>query len=334
MSHYHVYGLGNALVDFEFEVTDAILSDLKIEKGVMTLIDEHQQIVLMDSLAFLQSKKSSGGSAANTIIAVSQFGGKTYYSCKVANDETGDFYLQDLRACGVDSNISESGRESGHTGKCVVMVTPDADRTMNTFLGITGDISSSELDTDAIAAADYLYLEGYLASSETGYRAAVSARKIAEAAGRKTALTLSDPNMVKFFKNNLTEMIGDGVDLLFCNDAEATIMTDTTSVKEAAEALKTHAKVLCITLGAEGALIVDGDNTIQIASHPTEAVDTNGAGDMFAGTYLYGITRGMSHTEAGNLASRAAAEIVSVFGARLTHDQFGRLRQSILENGA
>jgi len=329
MNDYHVYGLGNALVDFEFKLTDTLLSDLNIEKGVMTLIDEQQQIALMENLAFLKSKKSSGGSAANTIIAISQFGGETFYSCKVADDETGDFYLQDLNACGVDTNISESGRESGHTGKCVVMVTPDADRTMNTFLGITNNLSVSELNADAIAASEYLYLEGYLAASETGYHAAVEARKIAEAAGRKTSITLSDLNMVRFFKNNLHEMIGDGVDLLFCNGAEALIMANASSINDAAEALKVHAKVLCITLGAEGALIIDGDTTVQIDSHPIEAIDTNGAGDMFAGAYLYGITHGMSPAEAGNLASRAAAEVVSVFGARLTLEQFSRLCQKM-----
>ena len=124
-------------------------------------------------------------------------------------------------------------------------------------------------------------------------------------------------------------MIGNGVDLLFCNHAEATSMTDTTSIHDAAEALKVHAKVLCLTLGAEGALIVDGDNTVQIASHPTEAVDANGAGDMFAGAYLYGITHGMQPAAAGNLAARAAAEVVSVYGARLTSDQFSRLHQTL-----
>ncbi len=329
MNHYHVYGLGNALVDFEFEVSDAVLSNLSIEKGVMTLIDEPQQIALMDKLGTLQHKKSSGGSAANTIIAVSQFGGKTWYSCKVADDSTGDFYLQDLRDCGVDTNISESGRESGHTGKCVVMVTPDADRTMNTFLGITGSIADTELNPDAIAAADYLYMEGYLASSDSGYRAAIEARKIAEAAGRRTALTLSDPNMVKFFKGNLIEMIGDGVDLLFCNDTEATTMTDTTSVEAAAQALKAHAKSLCITLGAKGALIIEGENTIEIAPHPVTAVDTNGAGDMFAGAYLYAITHGMGIEAAGKLAARAAAEIVGVFGARLTQAHFTALQKAV-----
>ena len=172
-------------------------------------------------------------------------------------------------------------------------------------------------------------MEGYLSSSETGYQAAIEARKIASTAGKKTALTLSDPNMVKFFKDNLSAMLGDGVDLLFCNDAEATMMTDTTNVNDAAAALKAHAKQVCITLGSKGAMIVGAGDTVEIAAHPITAIDTNGAGDMFAGAYLYGITHGMSAAEAGNLASRAAAEVVSVFGARLSADQFGRLQQSV-----
>lgn len=326
MNQYHVYGIGNALVDFEFEVSDSELAELGIEKSVMTLIDEDRQIELMQKLASHDHKKASGGSAANTIIATSQFGGSTYYSCKVANDETGDFYLHDLRACGVDTNISANDRESGHTGKCVVMVTPDADRTMNTFLGITGDISVSEVNADAVAASEYTYMEGYLSSSDSGYKAAIEARNIAEAAGRKTALTLSDPNMVKFFKGNLEAMLGNGVDLLFCNEAEATMMTETSTVAEAAAALKSHTKSLCITLGAKGALIVSNGESVEVAPHAVNAIDTNGAGDMFAGAYLYGITHGMGPAEAGALASRASAEVVSVFGARLSDEQFGKLR--------
>ena len=326
MSQYHVYGLGNALVDFEFEVSETTLSALHIEKGVMTLIDAQQQTALMAKLASLGHKKSSGGSAANTLIAVSQFGGQTYYSCKVASDETGDFYLHDLHICGVDTNISDTRREPGRTGKCVVMVTPDAERTMSTFLGISVDISPSELDPKVIAASDYLYIEGYLASSDSGYQAAVEARKIAEAAGRKTALTLSDPNMVKFFKNHLIEMIGDGVDLLFCNDTEAIAMTGARSVEEAINALQGYAKSLCITLGAKGALLVEAGEHFNIAPHPIVAVDTNGAGDMFAGAYLYGITHGMGPARAGELAARAAAEVVGVLGARLTQDQFHTLQ--------
>ena len=325
MSQYHVYGIGNALVDFEFEVSDSELADLGIEKSVMTLIDEERQVDLMHKLSRHKHKKSSGGSAANTIIATAQFGGKTYYSCKVANDETGDFYLHDLRACGVDTNISETGRESGHTGKCVVMVTPDADRTMNTFLGITGDISANEVNADAVKASEYTYMEGYLSSSESGFKAAIEAREIAKAAGNKTALTLSDPNMVKFFKDNLDAMMGDGVDLLFCNEAEAMMMTECDNVTDAVNGLKQHTQMLCVTLGAKGALVVNGADTFEIAPNRVDAVDTNGAGDMFAGAYLYGITHGLSPAEAGSLASRASAEVVSVFGARLNAEQFAKL---------
>ena len=317
MKQYDVYGIGNALVDFEFELSDAELQSLEVEKGLMTLIDADQQAVLLKKLAHHQHKKSSGGSAANSTIAVAQLGGRAYYSCKVANDSTGDFYLNDLQACGVDSNIGERVREAGDTGKCVVMVTPDAERTMNTFLGITGDLSLGEVDPDAIAAADYTYLEGYLASSDSGCHAAAEAHKMAKAAQRKTALTLSDPNMVKFFKANLETMLGDGVDLLFCNDAEALMMSDANSIGAAAAHLQTLATTVCITLSAKGALIIDRGETIEVAPHPVTAVDTNGAGDMFAGAYLYGITHGMSAAQAGKLASRAAAEVVRGFGARL-----------------
>ncbi|MEM7206891.1 MAG: adenosine kinase [Pseudomonadota bacterium] len=326
MHKYDVYGVGNALVDFEFEVTETRLSELGIEKGVMTLIDEDQQIILMNNLSDTQSKKSSGGSAANTIIAVSQFGGSAYYSCKVANDDTGDFYLADLQACGVDSNLNNNPREYGHTGKCVVMVTPDADRTMNTFLGITGDIAANELDPNAIADSTYTYLEGYLASSETGHRAAIDARDHAKQAGLKTALTLSDPNMVRFFKGNLEKMLGDGVDLLFCNELEALEFTGMDSISDAASALSQKASTTCITLGAKGALIVDSGQNFEIPAYPTDAVDSNGAGDMFAGAFLYGITHGMSIEEAGNLASRSAAKVVGNFGARLSSEQVSGLK--------
>ncbi|MDH5734750.1 MAG: adenosine kinase, partial [Gammaproteobacteria bacterium] len=220
MKKYHVYGVGNALVDMEFEIEDAFLQTSGIEKGVMTLVDEQRQHELIAHLDAFEGKKASGGSAANTIIAVNYFGGNAFYSCKVANDELGDFYVNDLLAAGVDTNIGD-GRKEGVTGKCLVMVTPDAERTMNTFLGITETFSVDELHQDAIKDSEYLYIEGYLVTSETGRHAAIEARKIAEKFGVKTALTFSDPAMVEYFKSGLAEMLGEGVDLLFCNEAEA-----------------------------------------------------------------------------------------------------------------
>lgn len=316
MKKYHVYGVGNALVDMEFEIEDAFLQTSGIEKGVMTLVDEQRQHELIAHLDAFEGKKASGGSAANTIIAVNYFGGNAFYSCKVANDELGDFYVNDLLAAGVDTNIGD-GRKEGVTGKCLVMVTPDAERTMNTFLGITETFSVDELHQDAIKDSEYLYIEGYLVTSETGRHAAIEARKIAEKFGVKTALTFSDPAMVEYFKSGLAEMLGEGVDLLFCNEAEARSWSGSDDLNQALESLKSVAKTFAVTLGGKGAMVYDGQRMIEISPHPVKAVDSNGAGDMFAGAFIYGITHGHSFYEAGNIASLAAARVVSQFGPRL-----------------
>ena len=331
MSKYHVYGIGNALVDKEFEVEDSFLQSTSIEKGLMTLVEQDRLIEILESLksTYGLKKRASGGSAANTIIAVSYFGGNTYYSCNVANDETGDFYVNDLKAAGVDTNLGDD-REEGITGKCLVMVTPDAERTMNTYLGITADLSSKHLDEEAIKASEYLYIEGYLVSSESARPAAIEAKRIAEANGVKTAFTFSDPAMVQFFKDGLVEMIGEGVDLLFCNEAEALNYSDTDNIPEAIEQLKKIAKRFVITLGSKGAIVFDGENQLNVAPHSITAVDSNGAGDMFAGAFLYAITHGYSYQQAGDLASLASAEVVSNFGPRLESEKHDQIKEKVL----
>lgn len=320
MTKYDVYALGNALLDIEFEVSPETLNELGIDKGVMTLLDEEAQNKIVNHLTAYEQKRSCGGSAANTLIAVSQFGGKAFYSCKVADDEPGKFYTQDLIDCGVATNLDTHEPESGVTGKCLVFVTPDADRTMNTFLGISGNFSDAELVPEVIANAEYTYIEGYLVSGETSKQAAIKAKEIAQTAGNKVAFSLADLNMVKFFKSGLLEIIGSGVDLLFANEGEALLMADTDDLATAIEYLKTLAKEFAITRGAAGSVVFDGANLIEIAPCPVKAIDTVGAGDMYAGAFLYGITNGMSHQEAGNLASLASAKIVTSLGARLKTD--------------
>ena len=224
MKKYQLCAIGNALVDMEFKVEDSFIDACSIDKGVMTLVEEQRQDELVAALEGHPGKWACGGSAANTVIAAAQFGADCFYSCKIAADETGDFYLRDMQDAGVASN-ADHGRGTGKTGKCLVMVTPDAERTMNTYLGISEGFSVAELDAEAIAAAEYLYIEGYLVTSPTGRAAAIEAKRIAEQAGVKTALTFSDPAMVEFFKGGLAEMIGTGVDLLFCNEAEALAWT-------------------------------------------------------------------------------------------------------------
>lgn len=322
---YDVYGLGNALVDIEFEISADVLHDIGVEKGVMTLIDEEQQFQLVEQLQGNHRKRSCGGSAANTMIAISQFGGKAFYSCKVGPDETGQFYLDDLQAFGVATNPQPVAQRQGITGKCLVFVTPDADRTMNTFLGTTATFSSEELDQDAIVQSMYTYIEGYLVSSPTGQQAAVKAREIAQAAGKKVSLSLSDPNMVRFFKPQLLEIIGEGIDLIFANEHEALGLAETDRLEEAIAYLKTLSNGFAITRGSQGSIVYDGTQLTEIAPTPVQAIDTVGAGDMYAGGVLYGITHGFSLAEGGVLGSRASAELVTDLGPRMDTDKVQRI---------
>lgn len=318
---YDVYGIGNALVDIVTEVDNDFFEKNNVEKGVMTLVDEERQHVLMNVIDRKRSQMACGGSAGNTMIAVNQFGGKSFYSCLVAKDELGKFFLEDLNRNGVNTNLSYDTCPEGITGKCLVMTTPDADRTMNTFLGISSFLAPEQLDEEAIKNSSYIYLEGYLVASPGGLEAMKHAKQIAEKYNVHTSLTLSDPNMVKFFAAQFEEVIGASVDLLFCNEEEAMTITSTTSVAEARVKLKQLAKRFAITLGANGALIFDGDTFIEIEPYKVRALDTNGAGDMFAGAFLYAITHGHSFAEAGKLASLASSRVVSQFGPRLTPAQ-------------
>ncbi len=328
MKKYHLTAIGNALVDMEFKVEDNFLAACAIDKGVMTLVAEERQNELVAALEDHPGKWACGGSAANTVIAAAQFGADCFYSCKLAADETGDFYLRDMHTAGVTSN-ADNGRGPGITGKCLVMVTPDAERTMNTFLGISEGFSVAELDADAISASEYLYIEGYLVTSPTGRAAAIEAKRIAEQVGVKTALTFSDPAMVQYFKEGLAEMIGDGVDMLFCNQAEALAWTDCSQLEEAIDALKQIAGNFAVTCGADGAILFDGDNLHRVSPHAVTAVDSNGAGDMFAGALLFSLTRGDSFPDAGRLASLASARVVSSFGPRLLAEDHQEILQTI-----
>ncbi len=330
MKKYHIYGLGAALVDTEIDVTDEDLINMSVEKGLMTLVDEERQHELTRHLEghLVHAKRASGGSACNSIYAASCFGAKAYYSCKVANDSNGEFFLNDLKEAGVECN-NQSHNDQGITGKCLVLISPDAERSMNTYLGISASLSVNELNQAAITESEYLYIEGYLVTSPSGLTAAIEAMKIANQHGVKTAISLSDPGMVDFFKEGLKEMIGDRVNLLFCNEAEAKGWTNTDDLDEAITLLKETADSFAVTLGAKGAIVYDGEKTIEIEPHSVQAIDTNGAGDMFAGAFLYAISHGHDFAQAGKLASLASATVVSDYGPRLHLDRHSELLASI-----
>jgi len=328
MSRYDVYGIGNALVDMEYSVTPEDLERMRIDKGVMTLTDVDHQSEMMLYLDEHHVHRSAGGSAANTVIALAQFGGRGFYTCKVADDDLGRLYIDDLRDNAVETNAHD-GREEGHTGRCMVLVTPDADRTMCTYLGITGGLARSEIVPQAIRDSEYLYLEGYLATSDTARAAAIEARRIAREAGVRTSLSLSDPNIVMYFGDALREMIGDGVDLLFANEDEAMGLTGMPELEAALDALKAHAREYVVTRGAKGAVVWDGAQLIEVAAEKVEALDTVGAGDMFAGAFLYGRSQGWSHEEAAGFAVRASARVIENYGPRLTRAQALEVRNGV-----
>lgn len=332
MKKYHVYGIGAALVDQEFEVEDSFFTHESIQKGIMTLVDGESQATLEQRLLakFGLKTRSGGGSVANSIYAISQFGGNSFFSCKVANDEAGDFYVEQLGHHNIHTNLDNDNRESGVTGKCLVMVSADTERTMLSFLGISESLSKNEIDVEALKDSEYLFLEGYQVTSDTGREASIYARKIAQENGVKTSITLSDPAMVQFFRGGLQEMIGEGVDLLFANDVEAKEWTGMETEEEALEELKKTAKQIVVTCGSKGALLFDGKKNISIAPHQVKAVDSNGAGDMFSGAFLYAVSAGHDFETAGNLASLAAATTVSTFGPRLAYEEHQKILKQVI----
>ena len=318
-----LYAIGNALVDSEFLVSDEFLAGQGIEKGCMTLIDDARRHVLLAALAERHpcAKRASGGSAANSVIAFSAFGGEAFYACKVANDDDGRFYLEDLCSAGVGAP-SHALAEVGVTGTCIVMVTPDTERTMNTHLGITSALSAGELDMNRLPQARYLYIEGYLATSPSARAAVRLARHTARERGIITALTFSDPAMVQYAREGLEDMLADGVDILFCNESEARQWTGADTAEEAVTRLHRVSPLVVVTLGSEGALASERGQLTRIAPCPVKAVDSNGTGDAFAGAFLYGLSQGWSLARAGELASRTASRVVSRFGPRLDRNEY------------
>jgi sugar/nucleoside kinase (ribokinase family) len=326
MATYNIYGIGAALVDTEVEVSDAFLANASIDKGVMTLVDEARQAELLGALASedVKLQRKCGGSVCNSVVAASSLGAKTFFSGKVADDSDGQLYINDLQVAGVD--LHRAGQESGITGKCLVMVTDDAERTMNTFLGASEALSAREIDQAALVDSEWFYVEGYLVTDEARTLATKAAVETAKANGVKVAISLSDPFVVSVFGDALREVIGGGVDLIFCNKDEAMTFTGTESLEKAAETLKQYSKTFAITDGANGAITFDGNETNQSKGVEAKAIDTNGAGDMFAGAFLYAITSGKSYAWAAGLANDCATRVVAQFGPRLEPSEFDAIK--------
>ncbi len=311
---YDVYGVGNAIMDLQLRCDDAFLDVIGVEKGVMTLVEEAQQNQVLEALAAHAPHECPGGSAANTIVGVADLGGRTAYAGKTGNDAFGERYLAAMRDLGVAIEVAPG---EGQTGTCVVLVTPDAQRTMLTHLGVSATLGPDDVDAAEIARARYVYVEGYLFAGESTRAAALKAVELAKKAGVRVALTVSDPFIVDLCRDDFIRLIEGPVDLLFCNELEARALTGLDDPIACARELHRHADNVALTLGANGSIIMHENEAIPIEGVEVEAVDTTGAGDMYAAGVLYGITNGLSWKQAGHLGSHAAARIVAQLGARL-----------------
>lgn len=326
--HYHLYAIGNALVDSEYEVSDEQLIHMGVDKRHMTLIDMHRRAELLHHVHGHQPRRTGGGSAGNTVVALAQLGGKAFYSCRVSDDELGHFYADDLSHNGVATNLSHTKAQHGQTGSCLVFVTPDAERSMCTFLGATADLEETALHPEDIAKSKVYYMEGYLAASPTGLAAATKGKQIAKNAGVALAATLSDISMINFCRAGLDAMPEGGLDYVFCNEEEAKVWCASQDWSQIVSTLGALAKTVCITRGPKGCLILSSGAQLEVSAPAVKAVDTNGAGDMFAGAFLYAVTHGYNHEQAASLGNRCAAEVVSQPGNRLTPAKMLSLREA------
>ena len=314
--NYDLVGIGNALVDLEIQVDDHFIEKFSLVKGGMTLSTQEGQKIILDALAGRAQKIVSGGSAANTIHGVSVLGGKTYYLGRVANDAYGRHYTEDMQACGVGFPGPDAANQG--TGACVVLVTPDAQRTMVTHLGISAHLHAGNIDPTIIRKAKMVYIEGYLWTADEIRSAGLKMAEIAKSEGLPVAFTLSDAFVVNSCKESLIDFIRWQVDILFCNEAEALAMAGTDDVDEAFTVLRGMTDTLFVTREKNGSLAGNSqENKIVVNAIPVKAVDTTGAGDLYAAGALYGLLRNHSLEESAIIGSYCASQVVTHFGARI-----------------
>ncbi len=311
---YDVIGIGNAIVDIIGRCDDDFLARHDAPKGHMRLVDAETVEALYKDMG--PGVEISGGSAANSLVGVASFGGRAGFIGKVANDDFGKVFAHDIRAAGVAFN-SKPVEGKDPTSRSLILVTPDGERTMNTFLGISTDIDDGEVDPAEIAAAKIVYLEGYLFDRPDAKAAFRQAVEIARKAGRKVALTLSDGFCVDRHRDEFRELIRDGIDILLANEDEIKSLYQTEDFEEAARRTMEDTELAALTRSGKGSLIISGTNRIEIPVDPVAKVeDSTGAGDLYAAGLLYGIATGKDLATAGRLGSIAAAEVISHVGAR------------------
>lgn len=320
MKRYHVTGIGNAIVDVLARVEDAFLTGNGVEKGIMQLIDAARAIELYGHMG--PAREISGGSAANTIAGLGMLGARASYVGKVRDDQLGAIFAHDIRSLGVDYDTPMVPRshDGDETGRCMVLVTPDGERSMNTYLGVSAHLSPADIDKDAMAGSEWIYLEGYRfdgPDSQHAFRKAIAAAK---GAGGRVAITLSDPFCIERHRDAFRRMVREDIDLLFANEHEIVALYQTATLPEAMAAAQAEVALTACTVGPKGVHVIGADEILDIPAAPMPRVDATGAGDLFAAGFLYGLTHGRDLTTCGRMGCLAAGEVIGHIGARPEED--------------
>jgi len=311
---YDVVGIGNAIVDIIARCDEGFLTKHDLDKGFMRLIDAEEAGRLYEAMG--PAIERSGGSVANSIAGLASFGGKCGFIGRVAADQFGGIFRHDIRSLGI-AYTTEPATDGAPTARCLILVTPDGERTMNTFLGASVDFTPDDIDADMIGAARIVYLEGYLFDKDAAKAAFREAARLAKAAGAKVALTLSDPFCVDRHRDDFRKLVKEGADIVFANEKEITTLYEVNSFDEAADAALQDCELAVLTRSEEGSVIVGAGETVEVPPDAVhQVVDATGAGDLYASGFLYALTQGMGLEACGRLGSLAAAEVISHIGAR------------------
>lgn len=311
---FDVVGIGNALVDVLSQEDDAFLERLTMAKGSMTLIDTDGAEEIYAAMS--DTTEASGGSAANTLSGVASFGGRGAYIGRVRDDGLGRSFSHDLNSLGVQFS-SAKATEGDPTGRCMIIVTPDGERTLNTYLGASASLGPDDLDRDLIGRGKVTFLEGYLFDRDAAKDAFREAAATAHEAGRKVSLTLSDSFCVQRHRDDFLDLVRGGIDILFANEEEIMALYGVDSFDAGVEAVRGSCEIAAVTRGGDGSVIVTADELVSVDAHQVPTlVDTTGAGDLYAAGFLYGLTNGRSLHDSGRLGSVAAAAVIGHIGPR------------------
>lgn len=321
--HYLVYGVGNGIVDKQVKVTDVELEELQLSKGYMELADQSEQARILNYLGNRESELHAGGSAANTIAGIAQMGGEVAYACSLAQDELGNHYAEDFSKLGI--HLTGKPKSGAPTGLCLILITPDGERTMKTCLGASAQLGPSDIDEDAIAQSQWLYLEGYLLAGETTREATFHALELARKHKAQVAYSFSDGFLVEAFGDHLRTIVKEYAHLVFANEVEAAAYTGMRDPEASLNAILQDCDNACVTCSENGSYIHYRGTTHFVPAFPAHTVDMTGAGDMYAAGVMYGLSTQADAERAARLGSRTASYVVSQMGARLE----GNLRETV-----